>query len=402
MKRILYIEPFSGISGDMFVGALLDLMSDRDELFEKIMSLRTHPGFHLSANKVSKNGITALKFDVNVHEDSHYHDHHHGCSISEIYAIINSAQKIPQNAKDLAKNIFFRLAKAECKIHGMETDNVHFHEVGAVDSIVDIVFSAMLIKELKIDDVISTAPVLGSGTINTMHGILPVPAPATAEILKGIPVALSDLKGELTTPTGAAILTEIVTKWGIPDSGKIVAIGYGAGFRNYPNQANVLRVSLVEESSELSSNDKVSVIETNIDDMPGEFLGHLSNALFKLGILDWAVIPATMKKGRQGFIIQVICPVNLTDMVSDYILKNTTTLGLRYRSENRKVLNRESVVVTTSYGDVRVKISGNKEEGTYKVKPEIDYVSRIVEERNLNFNITYSEICCEIQSKLRK
>lgn len=400
MKRILYIEPFSGISGDMFVGALLDLMPNRDELFEKIMLLRTHPGFHLSANKVSKNAITALKFDVNLNEEHHHSDHYHGCSLQEIYAIIDSAQRLDYEIKELAKKIFFRLAQAESKIHGMETDHVHFHEVGAVDSIVDIVFSALLIKELKIDEVISSPPVLGSGTINTMHGILPVPAPATAEILKGSPITHTDIKGELTTPTGAAILTEIVTKWGVPSSGKISAIGYGAGSRNYPNQANVLRVSIIEEDSKKYDDDRVVIIETNIDDMPGEFLGHISNGLFKLGVLDYAVIPATMKKGRQGFIIQVICPVNLTDMVSDYILKNTTTLGVRYRTENRKVLERKSLVVSTSYGDVRVKISGNKEDGTFKVKPEMDDVSRIIEERELVFSKTYSEICKEISSKI--
>lgn len=401
MKRILYIEPFSGISGDMFVGALLDLIPNHEELFEKIMSLRTHPGFSAYANRISKNGIAALKFDVKVNEDSHHHySHHHGCSIGEIFAIINSAQKIPQDVKELAIRIFSRLARAESKIHGMETDHVHFHEVGAVDSIVDIVFSALLIRELKIDEVISTAPVLGSGTINTMHGLLPVPAPATAEILKGFPIAQTDIKGELTTPTGAAVLTEIVTKWGIPDYGKIAGIGYGAGSRNYPDQANVLRVSIIEEDAESSYEDKVAVIETNIDDMSGEFLGHLSNALFKLGILDWAVIPATMKKGRQGFIIQVICPVNLIEMILNYLLKNTTTLGVRYRTENRRVLDRKSLIVSTSYGDVRVKVSGSKEDATFKVKPEMDDVSRIIEERELDFSKTYSKICEEVLSKI--
>lgn len=403
MKRILYIEPFSGISGDMFVGALLDLMPDYNELFETIMSLGTHPGFCVCANKVNKNGITALKFDVNLNENSHdHHDHHHGCSIGEIFEIISSAQKIPQDAKELAMRIFSRLAKAEGKIHGMETDKVHFHEVGAVDSIVDIVFASLLVTQLKVDEIFASAPVLGNGTINTMHGILPVPAPATAEILKGFPIAQSDIKGELTTPTGAAILTEIVTKWGAPDSGKISAIGYGAGSRSYPNQANVLRVSILEESSEKYASDKVAVIETNIDDMSGEFLGHLSKGLFEMGILDYAVIPATMKKGRQGFIIQVICQTDILDAVADYILRNTTTIGLRYRFENRKILNRECKIVETSYGDVRVKISSFKDASWNKIKPEADDISRIAQERNLDFPKTYNEICQEISLKLNK
>ncbi len=400
MKKILYIEPFSGISGDMFVGALLDLMPDYRGFFEKIMSLKASHGFSVSANKVSKNGITALKFDVNVNEDLHDHGHHHGCSLGEIFSIIDSAQKIPQNTKDLARRIFLRLAEAESRIHGMETNNVHFHEVGAVDSIVDIVFASLLITHLNVDEIVSSPPAAGSGTINTMHGILPVPAPATSEILKGIPLSSSNVKGELTTPTGAAILAETVNRWSAPEGCRIVAVGYGAGSRSYPTQANVLRVSILEEISEDYSCDKIAVIETNIDDMPGEFLGHISSALFKLGILDWAVIPATMKKGRQGYIIQIICPVDLTDTISDYLLKNTTTLGVRYRVENRRVSERKTSVVSTSYGEVRVKISGTKGEANYKVKPEMDDISKIVEAKSLDFAKTYLEIYREILSKV--
>lgn len=399
MKRVLYIEPFSGISGDMFVGALLELVPNREILFDKIMSLKTCPGFHLLAEKVNKNGITALKFDVSIHNE-HHNNSHHGCSLQEIYTIIDTAQKLDNEVKELARKIFYRLAQAESRIHGMETNHVHFHEVGAVDSIVDIVFSALLITELKIGEVISSPPALGNGTINTMHGLLPVPAPATAELLKGLPFSPCETKGELTTPTGAAILAELVDKWGSPESGTLKAIGYGAGSKSYPNQANVLRVSLLEDSSVKYNADRVAVIETNIDDMPGEFLGPLEQELFNLGVIDYAVIPAKMKKGRQGCIIQIICHPELLDKVTQCILRNTTTLGVRYRFENRKMIKRESITVKTSYGDIRVKVSGSKEDGTYKIKPELDDVSRIVEENNLGFNQAYNKIYNEIYFKL--
>ncbi|HBM15951.1 MAG TPA: nickel pincer cofactor biosynthesis protein LarC [Lentisphaeria bacterium] len=401
MKKILYIEPFSGISGDMFVGALLDLIKEREGIFEKVMSLQTHPKFKLSLNKVNKNGIAATKFDVVIDKEP-YSNHTHGCTLNEIFSIINSAEEISIQAKELSKRIFSRLAKAESKIHDMETDHVHFHEVGAVDSIVDIVFASLLITELKIDQIISSPPALGTGTINTMHGILPVPAPATAEMLKGVPFTPTNINGELTTPTGAAILTELVTKWTCPEEGLLKAVGYGAGSRSYPNQANILRVSLFEEENIQCSSDRVAVIESNIDDMTGEFLGYIGQGLLKPGVLDYAVIPVTMKKARPGHIIQVICKPELTEEISSYLLKNTTTIGVRHRFENRKILNRESKIINTSFGDIKVKISGLKEDGTYKFKPEFDDILKIAEKINLPPAEVYSQISNEIYLTLNK
>jgi uncharacterized protein (TIGR00299 family) protein len=397
-RRILYIEPFSGVSGDMFAGVLLSLLEDRKIVFDALKSLSIHSHFSASLKSVVKHGIKAEKFNV---ELTSHTGNQHGRTLPEIIDVINSGKKISAEARELAIRIFKRLAEVEAKIHSSEIEKIHFHEVGAIDSIVDIVTSSIAFCLIKPDVVISRPVALGNGEINSAHGILPVPAPATAELLKNIPVDYTNVESELTTPTGAAIIAEIVNQWESVVSGKMTLCGYGAGTKDLPGRPNVLRVSLLEQDVDSFSVDTVAIIETNIDDMPGEFLSHIGPGLFDKGCFDYAIIPATMKKNRQGFILQVICSLEKLDAISEYILKNTSTIGIRYRIEQRKVLSRKSIKVDTSCGEVRVKLALDKNSVLLKFKPELDDVSEIAKKYNLGFQQIYSAILVEISDKLK-
>lgn len=397
-RRILYIEPFSGVSGDMFAGVLLSLLEDRKIVFDALKSLSIHSHFSASLKSVVKHGIKAEKFNV---ELTSHTGNQHGRTLPEIIDVINSGKKISAEARELAIRIFKRLAEVEAKIHSSEIEKIHFHEVGAIDSIVDIVTSSIAFCLIKPDVVISRPVALGNGEINSAHGILPVPAPATAELLKNIPVDYTNVESELTTPTGAAIIAEIVNQWESVVYGKMTLCGYGAGTKDLPGRPNVLRVSLLEQDVDSFSDDTVAIIETNIDDMPGEFLSHIGPGLFDKGCFDYAIIPATMKKNRQGFILQVICSLEKLDAISEYILKNTSTIGIRYRIEQRKVLSRKSIKVDTSCGEVRVKLALDKNSILLKFKPELDDVSEIAKKYNLGFQQIYSAIFVEISDKLK-
>lgn len=396
-RRILYIEPFSGASGDMFAGALLSLLEDRKIVFDALKSLSIRSQFSVSLNNIVKHGIKAEKFNVELTRGA---GNKYGRMLSEIVEIINSGEKISLEARKLAVRIFERIAEAEAKVHGSSVEKIHFHEIGAIDSIVDIVTACIALCLIKPDVVISQPIVLGKGTVSSKHGILPVPAPATVELLKNIPVEYTDINEELTTPTGAAIIAEIVNEWNGTVSGKMILCGYGAGTKELPDRPNVLRISLLEQKSGSVLDDAVAVIETNIDDMPGEFLSHIWQGLLETGCLDYAVIPVTMKKNRQGFILQVICLPEKLNVITEYILKNTSTIGVRYRIEHRKVLNRKSIKVNTSYGEVRVKLAYDENNVLLKVKPEIDDVSELAKKSNLGFQQIYSAILAEISDKL--
>lgn len=396
-KKILYIEPFSGVSGDMFAGALLGMIEDKKIVFERLKSLSIASEFSASLNGVIKHGIKAEKFNVELTSKAR---DVHGRTLSEIIDIINSGEKISSEAKELAIHIFKRLAEAEAKVHGSDIEKVHFHEAGAIDSIVDIVTSSIALCLIRPDVVISRPVALGKGKINSSHGILPVPAPATAELLKNIPVDYSNVEEELTTPTGAAIITEIVNQWNSTVSGKMTLSGYGAGTKDLPDRPNVLRVSLLEKDIDSFSSDTVTVIETNIDDMPGEFFSHIGQGLFEIGCFDYAVIPATMKKDRQGFILQVICLPEKLNVVSEYILKNTSTIGVRYRYEQRKILNRKIIKINTSFGEIKVKLAFDENNGLFKFKPELDDISEIAKKHNMGFQQVYSAVFAEISNKL--
>lgn len=388
MGRTLHIEPFSGIAGDMFVAALLDLGADVPAFWDSLNSLPIREEFDARLETVQRSGIQARRFIVETHchdHHSHSHGHSHGRRLDEIEAIISGASSITVKARDLSLAIFRNLAKAESKVHGKAIEHVHFHEVGAVDAIVDIVGASIAYDLLAVGSTTSEPPSLGGGTVKTAHGVLPVPAPATMELLTGLPSRRGPVEVELTTPTGAAILRTIVGAWTAPD-GSVLSVGYGAGSKEFPSTPNVLRCSIMDAGGASDFlDDEVAVVECNLDDASGESLSHLGPKLFEIGALDYAVIPATMKKSRMGMIVQVIAPTSKRDAILDALLKETTTFGARWRIERRKVLRRRQIELETALGPVPVKVGLDAAGRVIKAKPEADVVSRLARDNGESY-----------------
>ncbi len=378
MAKILYLQPDSGASGDMFSAALISLMKNEKEHLKKLNLLKIDEGFSVVCKVVQKGGISAVKFSVT--EPSASSHHKHGRTFQEIKTIIENFDKIDNVSKTLAVKIFQKLAEAEAKVHGTTTNLVHFHEVGAVDAIVDIVSAAILVTELKPDKIISSPLNLGSGSIKSAHGILPVPAPATAEIIKNIPSKFSEINGELTTPTGAAILAIIVNEWTTSFYGKIKTIGYGAGSKDFKEIPNVLRAMLIESDSE--GKDEIAVIECNIDDMPPEHLTIITQNIINEGALDYTIIPAVMKKNRSGFIIQVLAERKRLNSISKLLLTQTTTIGIRYRFEKRIILKREIKNIDTPFGHIKAKFTYDENGKLLRIKPEQDSIMLLTSNEN--------------------
>ena len=403
MRKILYIEPYSGIAGDMFAAAMSGLFTDLNFLYDGISSLPISNEFRIFFKDIQKKGITARYFKVEL-INQHSHSHHHGRTLEEIISIIKAADKIKSEAKELAINIFRKLAEAEATVHGTLTDKVHFHEVGAIDAIVDITAAAIMIAELNPDEIISAPISVGKGTVKSAHGVIPVPSPATTELIKGKPVNYTSISTELTTPTGAAILATAVTKWNTSYEGILKTSSYGAGTKDIDSIANILRVSLIEDSSthNIGFNDEITVLECNIDDLPAEHLTYIGPQLLKLKALDYAIIPATVKKGRQGMLLKILCFHEYQDSIINFLLKETTTLGVRYRKEKRIILNREIHVLETPYGDIRIKVSLDNTGKILKVKPEQCDIERIASEQNNSYMETYKYLDSLAQQWLNK
>ncbi len=347
--KICYIDAFSGISGDMTVGALLDAGADQTALFAALGSLGTGASF--SCEKTKRRGIAASKFTVSGGETrSHRH-------LPHILDLIEHAA-LPPRAKQNAARVFQRLGAAEAKVHNVPIEKVHFHEVGAVDSICDIAGACIALELLGVDEIHSSAINTGSGTVNTEHGVLPVPAPATAELLTGRPVYARGPSVELATPTGAAIASELATSFGPMPAIRIASIGYGAGDKDFPEHANVLRVIIGEPSGALEST-SVAVIEANIDDSSPQVLGYAMERLLDAGALDVTLESALMKKSRPGTLLRVIARPEQREDLAQLIFAETTTLGLRLYAAERRVKARTTVEVATTHGKVRVKVSEN-------------------------------------------
>ena len=344
--KICYLDAFSGISGDMTVGALLDAGASFDALQEGLNSLETRASFR--AEKTRRKGIAATKFHVDAPEaDDHRHLHN-------ITQIIEAGQLTERVRRD-AKAIFQRLAEAEARSHATSIDKVHFHEVGAVDSICDIVGACICFDNLGIETV-ACAPInTGSGTVKTEHGVLPVPAPATAELLTGKPIYARGPAKELTTPTGAAIAATLATHFGPMAPMTLTASGYGAGTADFPDHANVLRV-LIGEASGATEATAVDVIEANIDDTTPQILAYAMDRLLSAGALDVTLTPVLMKKGRPGTVLTVIAQPQDREPLAAILLSETTTLGLRHYTAERRVQARTFTEVLTPYGTVRIKI----------------------------------------------
>lgn len=355
--KICYFDAFSGISGDMTVGALLDAGADATALTAALSSLGTGAGFRVE--KTKRRGIAASKFHVDaVETKSHRH-------LPHILKMIDAGE-LPERAKKRASAVFQKLGEAEAKVHDVPIEKVHFHEVGAVDSICDIVGACLGLELLGVDEVYCSAINVGSGTVNTEHGVLPVPAPATAKLLEGKPVYSRGPSLELTTPTGAAIVSTLALAFGPLPALRLGSSGYGAGDKDFTEHANVLR-ALIGETSGASEATTVAVIEANIDDSSPQVLGYAMERLFQAGALDVTLQPVQMKKNRPGTLLRAIAKPETQEALAQLIFAETTTLGLRVYQAERRVKARHTVDVETTHGKIRIKVS---EDGSFA--PEYD------------------------------
>ncbi|MDD5945636.1 MAG: nickel pincer cofactor biosynthesis protein LarC [Clostridia bacterium] len=453
--KTLYFDCSSGISGDMTLGALLDLGIDKEKFVEEMSKLNVE-GFDITFGRAVKNGIGANKVDVIInvegydhegqpldhdhdhdhhhdhdhehehdhehdhhHEHEHEHDHHHDHdhehdhhhdhehdhhhdhdhehshdhhhshvhrNLYDVFAIIDNST-INDSAKELAKRIFMRVAKAESKVHNASLDEVHFHEVGALDSIVDIIGTAICIDMLKPDRICASVVNDGHGFIMCQHGKMAVPVPATAEIFAASDVISKqiDVATELVTPTGAAIIAELADSYGTMPSMDIEKIGYGAGKKDL-EIPNVLRVVMGDEKAE-SKGDEVVILETNIDDTTGEIMGYTMDRLFAAGARDVFYSPIVMKKNRPAYKLTVICDEACREEMEDIIFTETTTIGIRRRTEKRTCLERSKAVIDTKYGKLDVKKT--ERDGRVSVYPEFDSAKKLAEENGVALREIY-------------
>ena len=464
MGKTLYLECYSGISGDMTVAALLDLGADRLVLDRVLKSLKVS-GFETKISRVVKSGIDACDFDVvldkehenhdhdmeylhghhhkghennhfydhnHVHEDkaehfhSHEHNHAHGagsaqdrhhhehCGIKEItYIIEHSAMN--ENAKKIALRIFEILAEAESKAHNVPVDQVHFHEVGAVDSVVDIVSVAVCLDDLDVTEVIVPVLCEGRGTVRCQHGILPIPVPAVANIVNAnhLYLKMTEIEGELVTPTGAAIVAAVKTKDKLPETFEIQKIGIGAGKRQY-ECPGILRAMIISQSAETDeakaqseefknpeignnpkaenqeTKDTIIKMETNIDDCSGEVLGFVMERLMKAGARDVHYVPVFMKKNRPAWVLNVICKEEDIETLQNIIFEETTTIGIRYSRMERTILPRETRTLPTPWGEVLAKVCTLN--GKEQIYPEYESVAQLSREKEIPFTEIYRYI----------
>lgn len=349
--RYGYFDCFNGVAGDMILGALIDAGCPLDTL-RAIVAKLSLPGVKLTAERVQRHGLAATHVRVDV-EASSQKAHRH---LPEIVRIIDQAKLEPKVAQN-AKAVFQRLAEAEAHAHGIAIEEVHFHEVGADDAIVDIVCTCAGLAVLGIERITSSPIPTGSGTVTCAHGVLPVPAPATARLLRGIPVTGGDEVGELTTPTGAALLTTLSDDFGPMPAMTIEAVGSGAGIREGQTRANILRLFIGEGTSpDAGELDTVTVLETQVDDATGQSLAYACERLLEAGALDAYIVPIIMKKGRPGQLLTTVCRPRDVHLLVSLIFAETSTFGVRQYETRRTKLTRRHVTVETSYGPIRVKL----------------------------------------------
>jgi pyridinium-3,5-bisthiocarboxylic acid mononucleotide nickel chelatase len=389
--KILSYDCFSGISGDMNLGAMIDLGVDKTFLITELSKLNL-PGWELIVQKDQRHGITGTK--VTVKQTRHEHLHRY---LSDIEKIINES-KIDNKTRELSLKIFNKIAAAEAAVHGTSVDQVNFHEVGAVDSIIDIVGAAICFNTLKVDAVNISTVELGGGFVLCDHGKLPVPAPATVELIKGIIVRKGGVDFEATTPTGAAILASLGTSFDDSLLFKIEKTAYGVGQKDHPDVPNLLRVFLGETLSNESSGHDALMIECNIDDMNPEFFEYISDRLFKAGASDVFFSNIMMKKGRPGILLNVICETELADTVKNIIFSESTSLGIRTLSFRKDTLVREFETIQTIYGYLTVKRSYHNGKEV-SCKPEYEDCKRIAAERQIPVKEVYNNIMALLLKK---
>ncbi|MDD7792840.1 nickel pincer cofactor biosynthesis protein LarC [Clostridium sp. 'White wine YQ'] len=426
--RVLYYDCFCGISGDMNLAALIDLGVPREYLIKEISKLGLDSEYEIKFETSAKKGITGTRVDVILknehthhehseeqHNHSHIHDHSHGHihghnheninkidhehqhrNLKDIEEIINSST-LDDNIKKMSIEMFMKVAVAEAKVHGKSLNEVHFHEVGATDSIVDIVGAAIAIDYLKVDKIMASTVQVGGGFVKCAHGLMPVPAPATAEILKNIPMNTGIVQFETTTPTGAAILSANVKEFTDKIDFSIEKIGYGIGHRDL-DIPNILRVyiGVKEEHEEIQEQ---YIIETNIDDMNPELYGYIEEKLFEIGALDVYKTPIFMKKGRPAIKLSILVNNNCEKEVLDVIFKESTSIGVRKYKVEKIMLTREFSKVKTKYGEVTIKSSFYKGE-LVKYKAEYEDCRNIAIENNIPIEKVYKEVNKTLQENV--
>lgn len=401
--RIAYLDCFSGIAGDMCLGALVDAGADLERIRHGIQSLDLHAS--IGFTPVRKQGFRGLAVQIE-HPEQHSHR-----TLGDIHAVLRSSS-IDESSQRLAHRIFERLARAEARVHGTTIDRVTFHEVGAIDSIVDIVGTAIAWNSLDIEQAFASAVPTGTGWIEIAHGRVAVPAPATAELLRDVPIAPCSIPKEMTTPTGAAILRELVRDYGPLPSMQVARIGYGAGSRDLEDRPNLLRILIGESIDKtvprkrpIKRNDgsSVVVLETNLDDVTGEQIGFAVERLWSAGALDVFLIPIQMKKHRPGTILSVIAKPEDRETMESILFQHTGTLGIRWRHHSRTVLTRAAIDVETPWGLVPGKVY-QLPDGQVLFSPEYDACREIATEEGLRLTEVTEEVraCYEVQAEETK
>ena len=382
--KIAYFDCFSGISGDMILGALADLGNDFSFIKKELKKLDLK-GYSLSHKKVKRGVIETTRLDVKVTEKSSSKR-----NLKSIISIIKNSG-LAEKIKNDSIKIFRRLAEAEATVHGTTINKIHFHEVGAIDSIVDIVGSVIGIHHLNISKIVSSSINIGSGFVKCDHGTLPVPAPAVVEILRGVPCFSSGTRQELTTPTGAAVIATLANEFGSLPELKTDRVGYGAGGKNLKEMPNALRIILGELSIANELKKEIFVLETNIDDMNPEFYDVVMEKLFQAGAVDVFLTPIIMKKNRPATKLSVLTQQQNVEMLANEVLKNTTSFGIRFYPVERVMLEREFQEIETVLGKVKVKI-GKRDGEICHISPEYEHCKKISREQGIPIKKVYEEM----------
>ncbi|NTW16843.1 MAG: nickel pincer cofactor biosynthesis protein LarC [Syntrophaceae bacterium] len=392
MTRIAYFDCFSGVSGDMILGALIDAGLDLHQLNEELKKLKMG-GYTLNAKKTTRQRISGTRFSVDA-DDDHVERH-----LKDIEKILDHSD-LSDDIKDRSKAIFRELADVEAKIHNCSPGEIHFHEIGAMDSIIDTVGSLLGLKLLGIEAVYASRIPVGAGFVECDHGTLPLPAPAALELLKGIPIVASSMEKEIVTPTGIAILKNVAKSFGVMPEMKVGCIGYGAGSREM-KIPNLLRVWIGDsEENQEYEEDEVILIETNIDDMNPEFFGYTSEKLLERGALDVFMTPIFMKKNRPGTLLSVLISPDTLDEMLSIIFAETTSLGTRIHRLDRKKLPREILTVDTTFGCVRVKVSRVGQE-IKNISPEYEDCKEIAATQGIPLRKVYEDAKTAVRKLLK-
>lgn len=393
-KRMLYLEGASGISGDMTVAALLDLGASQEKLEAVLESLRLE-GYDCVVSRKSSYGLDGVDFDVRLHDHDHDHDHdgaghhhhHEHRNLSDVYEVIDRGV-MTDGARALAKRIFLIVAEAEAAAHGVPLEQVHFHEVGAIDSIVDVVSAAVLVDDLDIDECVVDGLTEGRGFVRCQHGELPVPVPAVLNVARAfsIPLQRADVQGEMVTPTGIGIAAALRTRDSLPGRYRVEGVGVGLGKRDF-GRANFLRAMILVEEEACPSDEKVWILECNIDDSTGEMLGLALERLMEAGALDAHFTPCFMKKNRPAYLLRVIADEERIGELEEVIFDATTTIGIRRYRVERSCMQRAMAEVETPFGQVAVKVCAGA--GVRRCYPEFESVKRLSDASGVDFQTIF-------------